>query len=551
MVIKQKISNYLNKLIFSGSRICHKAFTGIFKKSFIAGIDFGADSIKFAQFNEKEDGLHLVSAGIERIKSKDSKQPGDIEIASALKRLLSGVSTARGIFIANINCPGTSAREVTLPFISPAELVQAIRLKAKDYFTFFDEGSSLDYEIAGDVVEGGVRKHKLLVAVSPKATVNKYLSILARTGIKPFSFKCLPVALKGLLGDCYRDSDKVMAFLDIGKRFSEIVVFGGKSLIFSRKIPVAGDDFTKALTAVLVSERGKTALTFDEAEKIKCSIGIPQDPGNELIDGKISSAQVLSLLRAPLTQLSGEISRCFDYYREETGGKTINSLTLLGAGAKLAGLEKFLSDELGLEVNFSLSCEVVKIDKGARELTEKDFHRIAPAFGAALAGPGGINLLPREIKEEAARRIIRTTIAVAVSLLLFIPLLTYIGMRIQLGVFEKRITAAHLELANLEPALKATAAGRLAQNVFADEPYWTDVFRELSNIIPDGVYLSQMSMRGKVIRVKGIITLAEKEKIISDFMNKLEEGLFRNVRLIVTKESANTLHEFELSSGIE
>ena len=51
----------------------------------------------------------------------------------------------------------------------------------------------MDFEIIGEVVEKGIRKHKLIVATSPRETVNGVLSLLEQVGVKPASLmsQCL------------------------------------------------------------------------------------------------------------------------------------------------------------------------------------------------------------------------------------------------------------------------------------------------------------------------------------------------------------------------
>jgi Tfp pilus assembly PilM family ATPase len=92
----------------------------------------------------------------------------------------------------------------------------------------------------------------------------------------------------------------------------------------------------------LVSDKGKIKLSLEEAERIKREVGIPPEGESKMIDDKILTTQLLSMIRSPLEQLVNEIDRCFDYYREESGGGKIDSLMLFGGGALLKGLQQFL-----------------------------------------------------------------------------------------------------------------------------------------------------------------------------------------------------------------
>ncbi len=164
----------------------------------------------------------------------------------------------------------------------------------------------------------------------------------------------------------------------------------------------------------------------------------------------------------------------------------------------------------------------------------------------------GINLLPPEIKEETKRVVKRGTIEVVATVIILISLFIYIGMRIQLGNFEKRIAVAKMELSSLQPQLKKAEAQHLADKVLVDEPYWDDIFKELSNLIPRTVHLTNIKMENNVMVMKGIAASEDSERILSDFIASLGKGIFKNVRLISSKDLENQAgSEFELKCWVD
>ncbi len=529
---------------------------GVFKKDYIVGLDIGSSSIKLAQFIKKDSNLHLVKACLEEIAYTGDEASREKEILAILKKLLRGIDIKKSNFIVGINCPKTAIRRVTAPYMPKGELRDGIRLEAKNYFPFPIDEALLDFEILGDVVEKGVKKYQMVVATTPRKTVDEYLSLLKKAGIKPISFVPIPYTLQKLAQALYSKEDKTNCLIETGNHYTELVIFKGRNLLFSRKIPVAGGDFTKAMTEILVSDRGRTELSLEEAETIKREVGIPAEDVSKVIDDKISTTQILSMIRVPLEQLASEIDRCFDYYREETGGGRIDSLILLGGGAELRGISKFLSEGLGIEVKAGNPLDGLKIESVAiddSELVHKcGVYRLAPAIGAALSKGNGINLLPPEIKDVTKRTLKRTTVEVIAVSVILILTFVYIGMRIQLSNSQKRIVAARMELSNLQPQLKKIAEQNLSNSILADEPYWEDVFKELSNITPVGVYLTELSMENKALKMKGIIFSEKREEALSDFIFALEKGTFKNVKLVTTKEIKGEMaNEYELRCWID
>jgi len=533
----------------------------VFKKEYIIGLDIGSSSVKVAQFQSREDGLHLVRAELKEIDYAD-EAAREKETVSALRHLLRGVNIKKSRIIVAINCPQTAVKKIVAPYMPKSELRQGIMLEAKNYFPFSIENSLLDFEILGDVVEKGVRKYDVLVAVSPKKTVESYISLLKKAGIKPYSFVPYPYVFQKLAEQLHLSAiggsasggkdGHIRYFLVIGRSNSEIAALKGDELVFSRKIPVAGNDFTKAMTGLLASDRGKTELSMAEAEKIKREIGIPREDESRIVDNKISTTQILSMLREPLEQLASEIQRCFDYYQEEGGGGQVDSLILFGGGASLGGIIKFLSKELSVEIKLGDVLEGLNLDAGAVADKDKVSYRLGLAVGAALTGGKGINLLPPEIKEETKRVIKRGTLEGVATAIILILVLTYIGMKIQLNNFQKRVSVARLELSSLQEQLKKAEQQVLAGSILSNEPHWEDLFKELSNLIPDTIYITSIRMDNNVIFMKGVVAAVGGEGILAEFILTLEKGIFDNVKLVESKElGENSGIEFELKCWVD
>jgi type IV pilus assembly protein PilM len=526
--------------------------TDIIKKDKVVGFDIGAGSVKMVHLIKKEEGLKLIKAEVREIPRSDDDNLRDEEIVAALKDFLHrGGGRASRVFVA-MDCPETAVKVIRAPYMTKSELRKGITLEAGNYFPFSIKDSVLDFEVLGDVVEKGVRKYEVAVAVSPQRTVEKYLSLLSKAGIKPVSLVPYAEALYKLAERAYLKTEETVSFISIGETCSELIIFREKALMFMRKIPVTGRDFTKALTGVLVSDRGRTELTFKEAEKIKKEVGMPPEGAEEIIDGAISTTQIRAMLRAPLEHLADEIERSFAYYREKTGGGRIDSVVLFGGGAALTGLISFLSEELGVKV--TLGDPLEGIETGPEAVPERDMisYRLAGAIGAVFSGKKGINLLPPEMKEETKRTFKRALIQGVVTAVVLGSVLVYMGMRIQLGNFRKRTTVARMECASLNPQFEKAEAHHLANMVLVEEPHWEDIFRELSHLIPDDIHLTNINMNDGVIMIHGIVLLKHGEQYLSEFILSLNRGIFKNMKLVSIRDLKNREgNEFAVRGRVE
>ncbi len=526
-------------------------FKKFFKKDHVIGLDVGSSAVKMALFKEAEDGLILVKAEIKELAGYTDEASFEKEAVSALRYLLRGIDIKKSRTIASVNCPSTAIKKIVAPYMPKAELAQGIALEAKNYFPFSIDDSTIDFEILGDIVDNGIRKYDLLVAVCPINTVQKSLSILEKAGVRPSSFVTSSYALGKVAGYSGKE-EELKCFIDIGSSHTEFIIYKDRSLVFTRKIPICGEDFTRSMTGALVSDRGRIQLTFDEAEKIKKEIGLPAENDTRLIDDKIPAIQILSMLRSPAENFANEISRCLDYYREESKGARVDNIVLFGGGASLTGLTKFISDSLGMPVRIGDPLDGLKAEKGALVDRDKNAHRLELAIGASLSDPNGINLLPSEIKDEIQRTVKRGTLEVVVTALVITSVLLLVGMNIKIGNFKKRIQTAQLELASLGPQIKEAQARQVADMVLVNEPYWEDVFKELGSLVPKEIKIESLKVENKIIDMKGVVASADGQQMLGSFILSLETGLFNNVKLIESKNLADGSGvEFEIKCWID
>ncbi len=499
--------------------------TGLFKKDLIIGLDVGSSTVKVSQFVKKDDGLHLVRIDLKELQQVDG-DAGDKEqeLIGAIKALLKGIDIQKAAIVVSINCTQTVIRKVTAPYMPRAELCEGVKLESKNYFPFPIDKFIFDFEILGEIIENGIRKYELIVAVSPEQTVNKYLSLLEKAGIKASSFVPFSYALQKLAACLYLKEGETQCFVDIGEFDTELIVCKGKTLVFNRKIPVKGPDFTKV---------------------VPNTVSLPG--GDE-----ISSIQILSLARIPLEQLAVEIEKSLDYYKEEGVGRKIDSVIVSGESALLGDIIKYLAQRLGAAVVLGDPLIPLKAAKEATGQRAQDAHRFALSIGAALSEGKGLNLLPVVMKEAAGRMFKRLTIESIVIIAILLFIFTYVGMKIQLANFEKGISVARFELSGLQPQLKRVEAQNLASAILVDEPQWEDVFIELSNLIPDKAYIRHLRMDDDLITMEGAVVAQDGEQILAQFILALEKGLLSNVKLVESKNRGDSAGiEFELKCMID
>ncbi len=522
------------------------------KKDRLIGLDMGSSSMKLAEIAHQQGKVVLLKLRSQEIDSRKDSEDGQVD---AIKDLFRDIRTQNTKTNVVINCSQSYTKISVIPFMPKPEILQALKWEMKDFISFPIDQAVLDYEILQRIAEGGVRKLKVAVACCPQETVNKYLDLLSRAGIQPSLFTLQGFALRNVIDSLYSEENKAVAILDIGHNFSELLIFQDKQLVFCRKVPVAGHDFTREMTQSLVSDLGKTELTLEEAESMKKKYGITDSDDLRILDDKISSAQLVSLLRPNLEKLTTEIERSFAFYREKEQGAPAELVLSLGGGSNLKNLTKNLSESLRIPVRLGNPLGAFS-SSGANLLSDEPetSHCFASALGAALASPGDINLLPIEIKQQTRLLIKRSSIKALVTAVVTILTLLYAGMRIKLGTYDKRIAAAELELGALSPQIEDLPKRAFLGRILNQRIYWSDALTEISNLIPEQARLTEMNTKENVLTLKGEIKSPGpvRERILTELMRSLEKGIFKEVNLISTKDSSeDELNTFELRLKIE
>jgi type IV pilus assembly protein PilM len=516
------------------------------KRNVYIGIDVGTSSIKAVE----------IEAGIAG--DLTLRRANVVARADGIKKAVAGMSLKGAKVIGVADCPVTCVRYLTVPVMPDKELGEAIKWEAKDKISCPPEEASLGYEVQQELEEAGIKKLDVKLAVCPNSTVNALMKLLIDAEIEPISITEPPLALEFLARRQDLGKQGTLAVIDIGAEFTEINILKGNSLKFHRKINFAGTAITKAMMAPLVSEQGRVELSAEDADKIKIKYGIPKEAAPDLIEGKISSSQLISLIRPAVERLLQEIEHSFEYYREESEGDKVMSVALFGGGAQLKGLPGFLQDGLGVPVSIGDPLKGINVRKG---LTESASLALGVAVGAALSEGKGINLLPFEFKRKTVRTFEHAAVESVIAAVVVGLVLTLIGMRIQLATYEKKINAGNFELKAMLPQLEVVLnyerlKGEVSQRkalmggLLSATPPWNEVFREMSNKIPKEAVLTEMKMEDNELFLKGEIagTAKNREELLSGLIAALEGGVFRQISLVNAKmgEGENARSEFEI-----
>jgi type IV pilus assembly protein PilM len=382
------------------------------------GIDIGQAGLKAVKVRYADAAQQAVAVAFDyiphpKILSQPDANPEEL-IAQALSTFLSR-NDLHGDLVA-ISVPGQTAlaRFIQLPPVEESKVYEIVKYEARQQIPFALEDVIWDFQRLGaGLAEGGfvldaevglfaMKREQVLQHLAPYTKSKVEIELIQIAPLALYNFYCYD-----LLGASFSDDDAGSDYyiiLDMGADNSTLVVTNGKK-IWIRNVPLGGNHFTRALTKEM-------KLTFAKAEHLKCNATKSPDP-----------KAIFQALRPVFNDYVAEIQRSIGYFSSVNREAKITKILGVGNGFKLAGLQKFLQQNLQYEVERLESFSALVGDTVLNApLFQENILAFAVPYGLALQalnrGRIRTTLLPPEIKlARTIRRKKPWAVATAASLL--------------------------------------------------------------------------------------------------------------------------------------
>jgi len=359
-------------------------------KTFL-GIDFGAGTLKVAEFEPADGGgLKLLRFG-----TRSLGLPGSQDAArdGVLKRALTEL-LAEGGFVsrqANISAPGYQvfSKFVKLPPVDASKISQIIQYEAQQNVPFPLAESAWDHQILGTAADGA--REVLLVAIKADV-VEKLFAVGESVGLKMEVVDASMSALANAFRYNYGDVEGCSVLIDIGAKTSNVLLFEANKF-YVRTVPVGANTISQEYSA-------ESKTPFAEAEKFKIAQGFVSLGGayEEPDDPKV--AAVSKVARNVLTRLHMQVNQTIQFYRTQQGGSAPQRVFLCGGGSVMAYSAEFFQEKLNLPVEYFSPFRNLQIDPSVNvEELERSASMLGEVVGLGLRNiadcPVELNLLPK------------------------------------------------------------------------------------------------------------------------------------------------------------
>jgi len=338
------------------------------------GVDIGTSSVKIVQLKKSPSGPELIAYAMAPLPT-GAVEEGNIKDAQTVSAVIKDVLKTSKLrpdrSFASISGQNVIMRFTKLPIMTPDELEQTVRIEAEQYVPYAIDEVSITHAVLNELTEEeGGGKYSILLVVAQKELVNSYLDVLKAAGITNEAVDVDTIAAVQTAGA--QEGGEVVAIIDSGARTTNISVLKSGILMFTRNIPIAGNNITQMIMNVMKQE-------FEQAESIKVQEA-------EVTIGDTGGNEVAEVVKTTVEELASEIRRSFDYFKAQSREPLIHRIILTGGSANLKSFNTYLSNELGVDVFMGNPLEGISVTVQDTEMLYNNLQQFCVAIGLALRG---------------------------------------------------------------------------------------------------------------------------------------------------------------------
>ncbi|MEM6333195.1 MAG: type IV pilus assembly protein PilM [Planctomycetota bacterium] len=387
------------------------------------GIEIGSSALKAIQLTRNGDQVAI--GDYEVIPFKPILTTPDLNVAEAIQVNLDAFLAKHDVRRANVvvSVPGNMAfgRFAKLPPVEPKQVPQIVEFEAKQQIPFPIEDVEWDYQVFQDDDNPDV---EVGIFAITKERVMEFLSNFNSVGITVESLTLSPLAVFNAFAYEAGASDETppgSVLVDIGTQSTDVIIVEG-GRVWLRTLPMGGNDFTEALCRSF-------KLSFPKAEKLK-------------LEARTSkyARQIFQAMRPVFADLVQEVQRSIGYYQSLNRESDLKQIIGFGSTFRLPGLQKFLKQQLQMDVIRPDGFDRIQIDGPRSAEFAENALNLATAYGLALQGVGlqsvDCNIMPSAILHRRIWQAKQPWFAAAAGLLLVASLAALGKSLVDTAAFE-------------------------------------------------------------------------------------------------------------------
>ena len=329
------------------------------------GLDIGTNGIRLVQLENSPNGAKktLVKYAHVPVDSKiifsEGKADRDL-LSGTIKDLITKANMNTKNVAVGLSSNKVFTAIVDVDKLKPAELKKSIEFQADAFIPTPIEDSIIDWSILGDSPKD-ITKFELLISSTTKDYATAQLELIEAAGLNVVAFEPDVLAISRSLVN--PGSQDVVMIIDIGNRYTDLVILIQNNLRLSRSIPIGADTFIKAVAQNLNSE-------IAQSEQFLYKFGMAKDK----LEGQIYQSLIGSV-----ENLMVELDKSIKFFNSRYQNK-ISKIIVAGTGAILPEFPLYVANRFGVAVEIADAWLNVAYDPSLRP----DLMAISNQFSVAV-----------------------------------------------------------------------------------------------------------------------------------------------------------------------
>ncbi|MFH1414391.1 MAG: pilus assembly protein PilM [Candidatus Omnitrophota bacterium] len=433
-------------------------------------------------------------------------------------------------------------KRIQLPAVPDKELLGAIKWELKETVPYDLSKAVLDFRIIAKITkEDNSKALDIICFVAEEDEIRQQVSLLKQLGLTCLTVGVLQLGYVNLIAQLAEQENEPIGLLHLENNITYLCVYLNNKLAFYREIPVSVNSLKVSLKSVLVSDKGKIELSPEELEEVLFTIGIPKK--DAVYKEKLSSIQILSMLRPHLERMVNEIKRSLTYYTSHFGEARVKKLLIAGFTSRIPNLDEFLANELSLNISrLPLSEKFIVSSEVDPEL----LFQVSGSLGLVLDYEKNINLLPFEFRTEKLEKLEKVSLRWVTFLVFLLLIISYFFARVGVAAYKKGLDTSVIYFNTLSEIRKVNSRlGELKSFVTdvrnKDIPAYM-ILKKLSAIAPKELFFNHFSLDNgsRSGTIRGYVKNTEKnpDVILTKFIRSMQASYyFTNTDILSVKKS--------------
>ena len=448
------------------------------------GVDVGTRDIKIVEMRKAGRKHEVVQAA--RVALAQGGDPSCV--SAALERFLADTSTSAANVVCSVPANACSIKFAQVPRAKPADLAKMVRFEAESQIPL--PLTELVWDFTAEIDKSAPMCH-VVIAGARTAVVDESLAVMAAARVRPSAMLVSSLAgAKAVASPAVHEEPSLV--LDIGRQWSDLCMVDGGKVFGCRSVRTGSDDLTDAIARDL-------GMDSEEAERLMRSQGISGDT-------KPSGATTFSPHSAVglwVESAAREIRRSAVSLGGDGASRRPRRLILIGGIAGLPGIAEALAREAGLTAEVGDPWAGMRLSDVCSHTLREPPAAFAVATGLARSGldrQPSINLVPRHIATQRLLKRKETAIVAGLGIAAALLLGVLVAGRPSLHAksaelleLKGDIRIVRRDTRNAGPDLQmaATAVTEAVEKIEQENTSVLEILREISTIMPRGIYLSQ------------------------------------------------------------